>query len=573
MTRPYSGAPQPRRPWRTIVAAMRDPARSEFAFVPHQYIYAPLELSDDSLSPSETTPINARKDWEERPAKLHSNRFFVLHVIAIGLSGFCCTWLALFPISPNRLYNMQVDVFNTNHDHTNFFFKPCLYLGHVLGAAVAGVLGERLGRAGSLELAAIPYIIGWLLVGVAYGEVTVLIGRYLLGAATGMMMVIAPVYLAEVSATAVRGRVLCVQALIAGLGRLCYLGVGALFIYLSRSYLGFNLSEWKVLAMSGLVPGFALLLTMQCLPDSPTWLVRRHSDHEAAFGILVKLFGGDSKSAENQVNAIIHADALAKQSRGPHRGAFFRPLLLCCALFGLRAIATSLLEPTLSPTTARSFQVTLLGVGLDVGEVELLYVMTFMWAASSVGVVTCFLLIDLRGRLVALRAGCCVVAGCMCLLPASAYKAQTMSFHATDCSSAAMLLVIAGHNLGLGVVPVVVASELFPARLRMSAMSVVVICEALVKCGLSYGMPRLRDHLSFVQLFALSALIVMLCNLLAVLLSWFSMPETSRRSLQEIEAILSGWLPATPQLGFSRGNVRVGYAGNAPTMPRLKYGT
>lgn len=53
-----------RRGWRSLVAALRDPARSDFAFVPHQYVHAPAELVDVTLSPGESTPINARYESE-----------------------------------------------------------------------------------------------------------------------------------------------------------------------------------------------------------------------------------------------------------------------------------------------------------------------------------------------------------------------------------------------------------------------------------------------------------------------------------------------------------------------------
>lgn len=49
-----------KRGWRNLVAALRDPQRSDFAFVPHQYVHAPAELVDVSLSPGESTPINTR---------------------------------------------------------------------------------------------------------------------------------------------------------------------------------------------------------------------------------------------------------------------------------------------------------------------------------------------------------------------------------------------------------------------------------------------------------------------------------------------------------------------------------
>lgn len=489
----------------------------------------------------------------------HTNAFFLLHLVAIGMSGFCCVWLALFPISPTRLYNMQVDVFNTNHEHTNFFFKQCLYLGNVFGAAAAGYLGDKLGRAGALELAAIPYIIGWLLVGLSYGEVTVLIGRYLLGVAAGMIAVVAPIYLAEVSAAKTRGRVLCVQALVAGLGRLCYLAIGALFIFLSRSYFGFNLSEWKILALIGVLPGMVLLLLIQRLPDSPTWLVVKHDDRDSAFDVQLALANGNYKSAEFHVNSIIHANILAKEDR-THHGAFFRPLLLCCALFTLRAVSAYLIEPTLSATSSDAYRLAVLGLELDLGEVDLLYVISFMWIAASVGMLCCFALIDTSGRLMTMRAGCYLAASCSLVLLLSAYKVkQTGLVNAAviNCDSAVMLLIIAGHQLGLGVGSVVLVSELFPAKQRMGAASLVFIWDGLVNLALSYLVPLIgRVFSSPSDVFGVCAALVLLCHVLGAVISWLYLPETSQRSLQEIEAILSGWPPATPR--FSSSRVRLG---------------
>ncbi|KAE9340991.1 hypothetical protein PR003_g10199 [Phytophthora rubi] len=40
-------------------------------------------------------------------------------------------------------------------------------------------------------------------------------------------------------------------------------------------------------------------------------------------------------------------------------------------------------------------------------------------------------------------------------------------------------------------------------------------------------------------------------DLAGAVLSWWYVPETSRRSLQDIEAILCGWQPATPRRGTS----------------------
>lgn len=478
---------------------------------------------------------------------------------AVGGAAVCAAWPALFPLSAARLYDLQVDVFGADHEHARFFLSQCLFLGHVLGAAAAGYLGDRLGRAGALELSAIPFVIGWLLVGLAYGEITVVIGRYLMGVAAGMMSVVAPVYLAEVSAARTRGRVVGALALFAVVGSLCYLALGALFLELSRESFGFSLSEWKVLAMVGLVPGLALLLMMQRLPDSPTWLVTRHEDRETAFEILARLYSGSYKSAEYQVNAIIHANVLATRNRALDRTAFLRPLLLCGALFTLRAVCGFLLTPVLSSArkSPSTFEMTVLGVRIDGGDADLLFAMGSLWVAAGIGAACCLVLVDERGRQAALQSGCYVVLGCCLVVLWSAYRATILDGQLADYGSASVLLLAAGHQLGLGVVPVVVASELFPVKQRMGALSVVVIWEALVQCGLAtFALPLVRAQLHSLHALCVCVGAVLLCNVAGVVLAWVYLPETSQRSLQEIEAIFSGWQPATPQLGFSR--VRLG---------------
>ncbi|CAH0481022.1 unnamed protein product [Peronospora belbahrii] len=493
----------------------------------------------------------------------------------MGAAGVACGWLTLFPISPGRLYDMQVDVFQAKHEHAQFFFRSCLHLGTVFGAAAAGYCGDRLGRAGTLELAAILFILGWVLIGVAYGELTVLIGRYLLGAAAGMIDVIVPVYLAEVSAAHIRGRVICMQMFVSAIGRIIYSALGALFMYLSRQYLGFNLSEWKVLALIGLVPALMLLLFAQKLPDSPTWLISRYDDREASFQVLFKLYNNDERVAEDETNAIIHAKVLAATDRR-HHGAFFRPVLLCAALFTLRAVSGFLLEPVIAPTLAKasskgvggihtnvSFVLTIFGVAVEGAEEGLIAVTMAVAVAAAVGVVACFYFVDTRGRLAVLQCGCCLVTlACAFLWVSISRNAQLMASNGvalSDMGWAAMLLANAGHQLSLGVVPVIMVSELFTVKQRMGAVSLVIMWEAIANIGLAYALPMLRESiLRPVSMFSISVGIVMACNLAGLFLSWWYIPETSRRSLQDIEAVLCGWQPATPRRSNS-SHVRLEY--------------
>ncbi|CAI5732236.1 unnamed protein product [Hyaloperonospora brassicae] len=564
---PTNTAHRQPRSWLYLVECLRDPPRSDFAFVPHQYISAPLELSQVSeLSHSnESTPVNSRPEYRHKRLARQCNAFFALHVAAMSAAGVTCTWLALFPISPTSLYNIQVDVFRARHEHAAFFYCSCRDLGTVLGAAAAGYCGDRFGRAGTLELAALPSLVGWVLVGVAYGELSVLLGQYLLGTAAGITHVIVPVYLAEVSAAHTRGRVLCAQLFLSSsLGTISYLALGALFMAMSRHYISFNLNEWKALALAGIVPALLLLLLAQKLPDSPTWLIARHDDREASFEVLFKLFDRDERVAEDETNALIHAKVLAATERY-HHGAFFRPVLLCAALFSLRAVSAFLLEPAIISTRARahsrdvgatytngSFVATILGVAVESTDEGLMAVTMTVAVAAAVGVGACYYLVDTRGRLATLQCGCyLVVLTCAFLFVSTSRNTQSgddSGVALSDSGWAAMLLANAGHQLGLGVLPVILVGELFAVKQRVGAVSLVVIWEAVVNLGLTHALPMMREFmLQPASTFDVCIGMVMLCNVAGLILSWWYIPETSQRSLQDIEAILCGWRPATPR--------------------------
>lgn len=73
------------RSWRYIVECLRDPPRSDFAFVPHQYISAPVELSDSSEHSDESTPINSRS----------VHRFSVIYRVPTDVSCNCIAGLSI----------------------------------------------------------------------------------------------------------------------------------------------------------------------------------------------------------------------------------------------------------------------------------------------------------------------------------------------------------------------------------------------------------------------------------------------------------------------------------------------
>ncbi|KAI9911117.1 hypothetical protein PsorP6_009140 [Peronosclerospora sorghi] len=262
-------------------------------------------------------------------------------------------------------------------------------------------------------------------------------------------------------------------------------------------------------------PALLLVILTQKLPDSPTWLLARHDDRDASFQVLYQLLTRDRLVAEQETNAIIHAEVLAKATARRHHGAFFRPVLLCIGLVKLRAVSGFLLEPMMTSTLRRRldrlFLVTIFGVAVEGSEDDVFGGTLTVAGAAATRIVACYYLVDTRGRLVALQCGAYAVAiACAFLLVAISNGTGDTDAFLCDSGWAAILFANAGHLVGLGVVPVILVSELFAVKQRLGARSLVMIWEVIVQMGLTQLLPLLRDAIRVVCPCSVSVLVLSL---------------------------------------------------------------
>ncbi len=149
-----------------------------------------------------------------------------------------------------------------------------ILVGAVVGALSCSWLSERRGRKGTLVLLAVIFVGGSLWCAFSFNPVWLTLGRFVLGFAVGGATQTAPMYVAELSPPAYRGRlVLCFQIAI-GVGILIATIVGA-----SEAL------SWHVSIGAAAVPAAIMLLLMLRLPESPRWLVK-HEQREDAAAVL-----------------------------------------------------------------------------------------------------------------------------------------------------------------------------------------------------------------------------------------------------------------------------------------------
>ncbi|NOW48253.1 sugar porter (SP) family MFS transporter [Novosphingobium sp. SG751A] len=149
--------------------------------------------------------------------------------------------------------------------------------GTLVGAALAGRAGDALGSRRLLLWVGWLYVVSALGTALANGLVSFCLFRLLGGLAIGASSVVAPVYISEISAPAVRGRRV-------GMFQ-CAIVSGILLAYLSNALVargGFGAMEWRIkLGLAG-VPALCFAVLAPWLPDSPRWLQARGRNAQAA---------------------------------------------------------------------------------------------------------------------------------------------------------------------------------------------------------------------------------------------------------------------------------------------------
>ncbi|KAF2141364.1 uncharacterized protein K452DRAFT_272171 [Aplosporella prunicola CBS 121167] len=157
--------------------------------------------------------------------------------------------------------------------------------GAFFGAMFAGPAGDRLGRKWTIFIGAIIFLLGG---GLQTGAQTIdylYAGRCLAGVGVGFLVMIVPLYQAELAHPSIRGAVTSLQQFMLGIGSLA----AAWISY--GTYIGFSDSDnrqWRVSLGIQMVPAGLLALLILLFPESPRWLID-HGHAEKGLQTLAKL--------------------------------------------------------------------------------------------------------------------------------------------------------------------------------------------------------------------------------------------------------------------------------------------
>lgn len=148
-------------------------------------------------------------------------------------------------------------------------------LGALLGALNQGWIADKISRKYSIVVAVCIFTVGSILQTAAVDYAMLTIARFIGGIGIGMLSMVAPLYISEISPPEIRGALLVLEefSIVSGI-------VIAFWITYGTQYISDEWS-WRLPFLLQILPGLILGIGIVFLPFSPRWLASKGRDQEA----------------------------------------------------------------------------------------------------------------------------------------------------------------------------------------------------------------------------------------------------------------------------------------------------
>ncbi|RMJ23024.1 transporter [Aspergillus sp. HF37] len=404
--------------------------------------------------------------------------------------------------------------------------------GAFFGAAFAGPTGDYVGRRWTIAVGCLIFCLGG---GLQTGAQTLdylYSGRFLAGIGVGFLVMIVPLYQAEICHPNIRGRVTGLQQFMLGVGSLC----AAWISY--GTYIGFaptNNAQWQVSLGLQVVPAVLLGLLIMLFPESPRWLMD-HGHHEKGLRTLAKLHSyGDEhdpwvRAEYNQIQESItfeHENEAKSYVELFTARSSFRRLFLCCAI-----------QASVQMTGVSAIQyysVTIYGkMGID-GDETLRY-QAINAVIALVGQFLCILFIDHFGRrwtLIIGNLGNMVTFIIACILLALfPPKANNIGAHW------GFIIMTWLYNFSFsctcGPLSWIIPAEVFDTRTRSKGVSIATMTSFAFNTMIGQVTPIALGNVGYRYYF-----LFIICNCTNAVFFWMMLPETKKLPLEEMNYLFT----------------------------------
>jgi len=414
------------------------------------------------------------------------------------------------------------------------WYVGCALVGSIIGVAFAGVMSDFLGRKKTLLISAVLFSVSAIGCCLCTGFNDLVIYRIIGGIGIGVVSIVSPIYISEISPAKIRGTMVALYQLAITVGLLlAYLANFAILAsaptaeYANPFFQKILASEmWRgMLGSESFVTVFFFIIVF-FIPESPRWLIVKGKD-DRALAIFARL-----KSTQEGVNEEYR---LTKSSVSGE----------------VKSEWKTLLEPGIRTAVLLGCAIAILGQFMGVNAVlyygpdifadaglaskDSSFSTVLVGLVNMLTTVIAVFIIDKVGRKKLIYFG--VTNMIICLLLISAYFLMGSRLGLSPIFLLVFfMLYIFSQAISTSAVVFVLLSEMYPNRVRGLAMSVAGLALWVGTYLIGQFTPWCMSHLTPAGTFLLFAF---MC-LPYMYIMWKKIPETTGKTLEEIELFWTG---------------------------------
>ncbi|XVE77713.1 hypothetical protein DITRI_Ditri13aG0085100 [Diplodiscus trichospermus] len=386
-------------------------------------------------------------------------------------------------------------------------FGSILNVGSMIGAITSGRIADFVGRKGAMRISCAFSITGWIAIYFSKGALLLDVGRVLSGYGIGIFAYVVPIYVAEIAPKDLRGGLATLNQLMIVIGG-------------SVAFLAGTALTWRLLALTGIIPCLIQLVGLIFIPESPRWLAK--AGHQKQFyDALRRLYGDDDNVSHEAAEIQDYMQTLEHQPKASMLDLFQRKymqsvivgvgLMMFQQFGGVNGVGFYASE-------------TFTSAGFSSGKIGIIAFACVMIPITAVGA----FLVDNCGRkplLLVSSVGTffgCFLAGMSFLLKEHNLFQEWIPLFVL-CGT---LIFMGSFSIGMGAVPWVLMSEIFPINVKGAAGSLVNLVHWFGAWAVSYTFNFLMDWSPSGTFFLYSGV----CAASVLFVSTLSKKATSRSS-------------------------------------------
>lgn len=460
-------------------------------------------MAERKPAKSNRTKNNRNKESEK------GNKAFIFVVAALAALNGLLFGFDTGVISGALLYIKQD--FNLNSTMQEVVTSAVL-VGAMIGAAVSGLLTDKLGRRVTIIVTAVVFVIGSTSSALAPFLGWLIGSRVIVGLAIGVASYIGPLYISEIAPPRLRGSMVSYNQLA--------VTVGIVVAYLvDLGFSGFGQNAWRWMFSVHVIPATILGIGMLFVPDSPRFLVVQGKEDEARQVLQKIRTTGNVEKELEQIKSKVQ-----KEEEKSWKVLFVPPLRLALIV----GVGLALLQQVTGINTIIYYAPTLFQQTGFTSNTSSLLATVVVGVINVIFTIVSVLLLDRVGRRPLLLTGVVGMVvglaglGLIFLFPTVGWLGwAAIGF---------TLFYTASFAIGLGPVFWLLISEIYPTRVRGRANSFATVANWAANLLVALTFLTLFDLIGKPGTFWLYGIL----GIGTWFFAYFLVPETKGKSLEEL---------------------------------------